>query len=172
MATLLKIKLVISFIIFILLFQFLIVQDLQSTHATIILNINYIEHDPIIINGDAEFEDIAQEEGWSGDGSFQNPFIIENLQIEGELIGNQIVQDVEALIILRNTNHNFIIRNCHLSNGMNGILIDSSVNGEILSNVILNDLQGIEIINSVEIEIDNNQQKQEYFLVLIRFLID
>ncbi|MHA1909534.1 MAG: hypothetical protein ACW98Y_19705, partial [Candidatus Thorarchaeota archaeon] len=36
-------------------------------------------HGPIAIDGDASFSDIAQLEGWPGDGSPENPYIIDGL---------------------------------------------------------------------------------------------
>jgi parallel beta-helix repeat protein len=39
-------------------------------------------HDPISINGDAEFVLTAQSEGWAGNGSLEDPYLIENLFID------------------------------------------------------------------------------------------
>ncbi len=40
-------------------------------------NIKYIPHGVIKINSNFDFENIAQQEGWSGNGTQENPYIIE-----------------------------------------------------------------------------------------------
>ncbi len=66
---------------------------------------------PIQINGDADFANQAATNGWPGDGSINNPYIIENLVI--------IANGTPAIEIM-NTNANFIIRNSTLIGSWNG----------------------------------------------------
>ena len=65
-------------------------------------------HAPIAIDGDANFTDTALLEGWHGDGSPENPFIIDRLDID--LGGNN-----GSCISITNTQVSFIISNCNLT---------------------------------------------------------
>ncbi len=47
----------------------------------------YVPHDPIRINSNAEFASMAGFEGWAGDGSPENPYIIEGYDINGSGYG-------------------------------------------------------------------------------------
>ncbi|MEA3559581.1 MAG: NosD domain-containing protein [Candidatus Thermoplasmatota archaeon] len=60
----------------------------------------------IIINSDTELEEEAFDNGWTGDGSEGNPFIIEDLEINGS--------GYDSSIYIGNTTHHFIIRDCTL----------------------------------------------------------
>ncbi len=66
----------------------------------------YVNHDVIIINDDTELANIASQEGWQGDGSSGNPYIIENYDIDatGEPVG----------IYLGNTTKYVTIRNVYI----------------------------------------------------------
>ncbi|MHA1924884.1 MAG: right-handed parallel beta-helix repeat-containing protein [Candidatus Thorarchaeota archaeon] len=80
-------------------------------------------HSPIRIVSDQNFTDTALAEDWPGDGSSQNPFIIDSLEIDrGGVSGN--------CISVYNTRVNFTIRNCLLT----GATIDPNA-GIFLSNV-------------------------------------
>ena len=46
-----------------------------------VMRVAGIPHDPIAIDGDASFSDTAQLEGWPGDGSPENPYIIDGLTL-------------------------------------------------------------------------------------------
>ncbi len=63
---------------------------------------------PIKINGNADFAAQATANGWPGNGTAANPYVIENLVIVTNLT------DTHAIDI-RNTNVYFIIRNCTVS---------------------------------------------------------
>lgn len=47
------------------------------------LSLEYIEHSPISINGNAEFNATAASEGWLGNGTSSNPYVIDGLNITG-----------------------------------------------------------------------------------------
>ena len=51
----------------------------KSTLANTLLE--YTPHNPILINGDSEFNSTAQAEGWLGNGTTSNPFVISGLEI-------------------------------------------------------------------------------------------
>nr|KXH73952.1 MAG: hypothetical protein AM325_13350 [Candidatus Thorarchaeota archaeon SMTZ1-45] len=61
-------------------------------------------HDPIVIISDSDFE----MQGWPGNGSENNPYLIEDLEIKSS-------QTVEACIQVSYTSVYFIIRNCTLT---------------------------------------------------------
>ena len=69
---------------------------------------SYTPHDPISINGNAGFTSQAVSEGWAGDGTEGNPYIIKNYDINASSAHG---------IKIRNTNAYFIIRNCVIHDG-------------------------------------------------------
>jgi parallel beta-helix repeat protein len=97
-------------------------------------------HSPIEIDGDTEFTAMALTEGWTGNGSSSNPFIIENLDIT---LGVTPV----ASINISNTNVHFIIRGCRLigpgATPSYGIYLENSNNGIIVNNLITNFADGL-----------------------------
>ena len=109
----------------------------------------YTEHDPITISSNSEFEDMAILEGWSGDGSPGDPYVIEDLSIS----------DVpERCIMIGNVDVHFIIRYClfnHSDSG-GGILIHSSSHGAIFSNIFQTHDFAITCENSEDMLIQNN----------------
>jgi parallel beta-helix repeat protein len=109
----------------------------------------------IAIDGDADFSDTALLEGWPGDGSPENPFIIDGLDI---------VIDGGDLISIRNTRVNFTISNCNLigaggwtpmSAGA-GIYLENVTNGELINNNCNNNPFGILLIDSHSNTVFNN----------------
>ncbi|MHA2141740.1 MAG: right-handed parallel beta-helix repeat-containing protein [Candidatus Thorarchaeota archaeon] len=87
-------------------------------------------HSPITIISDQNFTDTALAEGWPGNGSTQNPFIIDGLEIDrGGTAGHGIS--------ISNTRVNFTISNCHLT----GASIDPGA-GIFLSNVSYAEIAG------------------------------
>ena len=100
-----------------------------------------IPHAPIRIDSDADFT-LANgvSNAGTGDGSAGNPWVIENLEIDGALSGN--------CIYVGNTTEYFIIQNCNLSNSSGlvsqsyfsdaGIVLYDVQNGHILNNIIFN----------------------------------
>ncbi|MFX0044963.1 MAG: NosD domain-containing protein [Candidatus Hermodarchaeota archaeon] len=106
-----------------------------------------IPHGPIAIDGDANFADTALLEGWPGDGSPENPYIIDGLDID--LGGGE-----GSCIMIYNTLAFFIISNCNLTgggwgiNGGVGIYLENVANGELVNNTC-NDINGDGIFLSV-----------------------
>jgi len=104
---------------------------------------NYIAgtpHAPIFIDGDANFSDTASAEGWSGNGSEGDPYIIDGLTIDrGGSAGD--------CISISNTRVNFTISNCNLTgasvNPGAGIYLDNVTHGEITGNLIHNNFNNI-----------------------------
>jgi parallel beta-helix repeat protein len=71
--------------------------------ATTLSNSDLVTHDPILIMGDSDFASQATAEGWSGNGTSGNPYVIE---------GYYIFDD--SSIQIAHTRVSFVIRRCHL----------------------------------------------------------
>ncbi|MHA1936657.1 MAG: hypothetical protein ACW97O_00430, partial [Candidatus Thorarchaeota archaeon] len=100
-------------------------------------------HDPIVIDGDASFSDTALLEGWPGDGSPENPYIIDGFDIDlGGAIGH--------CISIYNTRVSFTISNCNLTGASNlgwaigaGISLENVTDGELVNNTCNSNVWGI-----------------------------
>ncbi|MFW9819665.1 MAG: NosD domain-containing protein, partial [Candidatus Thorarchaeota archaeon] len=109
------------------------------------LDISYIQnHAPITILGDSQF---TSENGViSGNGSSPNPYLIENLIIDGN--------NVSSCIYIFYTSAYFIIKNCTFynsteNNSGGGIKLEQVKNGNIYNNTITyNNGNGISLIYS------------------------
>jgi parallel beta-helix repeat protein len=82
-----------------------------------------INHGIISIQGNNEFKNQAKAEGWTGDGTKDNPFIIQNYRIKGN--------GTENLIYIVNTNVYFTLINLFLRNGKIGVNLGTVFNGNI-----------------------------------------
>ena len=81
----------------------------------------YTSHAPIEISSDADFA----TQGWPGSGTESDPWVIENLEING---GRGIV--------IHNTDDYFIVRNCYVHNStLHGISLSVAYNGIIENNI-------------------------------------
>jgi len=123
----------------------------------------YTIHDPIDINGEADFKTQAEEEGWEGAGTENEPYIIDGYEINGS--------DSKLCIRVNATSDHFIIRNCllydcHRGNqwwinsyyhpkGI-GIELSSVDNGRIENNTITDCTTGIKMRWSDDLIINNN----------------
>jgi hypothetical protein len=67
-------------------------------------------HAPIYINGNSQFASQALSEGWQGDGSPGNPYIIEGYDIDARVVAGVYCIHIES------TSVHFVIRDCHLFN--------------------------------------------------------
>jgi parallel beta-helix repeat protein len=116
-------------------------------------------HDPIWIDGDSNFSDTALVEGWPGDGTPENPFIIDGLEIDlGARVG--------ICIAISNTQVSFIISNCILTGAITdpwtgrgagaGILLENVTNGELVNNTCNNNIDGIYLYSSYSNTVGNN----------------
>ncbi|MEM3444912.1 MAG: NosD domain-containing protein, partial [Thermoplasmata archaeon] len=100
----------------------------------------------IHINGNSDFETQAQTHGWTGNGTRENPYIIENYVIDAH--GNYYG------IFIENTDVWFVIRNCHIYNATSsgtipygaGIGLRNVSNGTVKNNICHNSRYGILLI--------------------------
>ncbi|MFW9910298.1 MAG: right-handed parallel beta-helix repeat-containing protein, partial [Candidatus Thorarchaeota archaeon] len=100
-----------------------------------------ISHESIAIDGDVNFLDTALLEEWPGDGSPENPYIIDRLNIDlGGANGR--------CISISNTRVSFIISNCNLTGANYGICLENVINGEIVDNTCSSNYVGIFLYES------------------------
>jgi len=69
---------------------------------------NYTTRDPINIKGNEEFHEKAEENNWPGEGTEQDPYVIEDYEIDGS--------EPTYAIIIGHTDVHFVIRNNYLYN--------------------------------------------------------
>jgi parallel beta-helix repeat protein len=114
----------------------------------------YTNHDPIYINGNAEF---TSENGVTdGDGSESNPYIIESWDISASSTHG---------IEIRNTDAYLIIRNCSAYDGgsyYNGIYFYNVTNGRIENTISSNNYCGIRLYSSSYNNISNNSASNNF----------
>jgi hypothetical protein len=95
----------------------------------------------IYINGNKEFRKQASANGWSGDGTQRNPYIIEGYNIDAN--------GGSYCIMIENTDVWFVIQRCSLKNANNdayigaGIILRNVSNAKILHNKICSCITGI-----------------------------
>lgn len=118
---------------------------------------NYIQHDPIRIDNNTDLNDTAQSEGWPGDGSINNPYIIEEYEIDGDGHG--------YCLYIGNTTDHFVIRNCYLHDASgnssmwtkeSGLNIYNSEKGVVENNTVSNNYNGISTSECHDNKISNN----------------
>jgi len=118
---------------------------------------DHIQHDPIRIDNNTDLNETAQTEGWPGDGSINNPYIIEEYNIDGDEHG--------YCLYIGNTTDHFVIRNCYLHNASgnystwtkeSGLNIYNSENGVVENNTISNNYNGISTSECHDNKISNN----------------
>jgi len=113
-------------------------------------------HNPIHINGNEDFASQAATNGWPGNGTQENPYIIEGYEINAN--------GGTYCIWIENTNVWFVIRNCILWNATSpmsepdgaGIYLKNVQNGTIDNNTCTNNYYGIYMYSSSNNEVANN----------------
>ncbi len=142
-----------------------------------ILNINYVEHDPIIINSNDDFVTY----GFSGNGSSTNPYTIENYSITGE---SEYGIKICCISVF------YIIRNCYISLYYNtstyaiyledaddlasvinntceanyfGLYLNRCGFMDIVNNTFIFNTRGIYAFNSYGLDISNNYIANSFF---------
>lgn len=112
----------------------------------------YTPHDPISIDGDEDFAAQAAEEGWLGDGTEDNPYVIEGYEITRghECIylvstrahflirDSRLVSSSYKYCIFLNNVQNGRVQNCILENGSFGLYMLSAGNITVMNNTIIN----------------------------------
>ncbi len=129
---------------------------IPSESATSVFQYNGMN--PILIDGDEALRNQAQVNGWSGDGTEQHPFIIEECDINGSTYG--------YCFSISNTTDYFIIKNCYLHHAHrdnnpyastdSGIKFFDVKHATIENNTISTNNNGISVIKSNHNKIVNN----------------
>lgn len=102
----------------------------------------YTPHETIVINGDDDLANFCS----LGNGTLENPYIIENYDISGNTTGISII----------NTNAFLCIQNNQISNQTSGIFIYNAQNINISGNNLFNATNSIDISKSENIAISGN----------------
>jgi parallel beta-helix repeat protein len=96
-----------------------------------------IVHGPIAIDGDTDFNATAEAEGWTGEGTEDMPYIIENLDIDVDGGSSHCID-------IQNTRAHFIVRDCYLEDALaNGVNLENVTNFVIENNIVVGCQQGI-----------------------------
>jgi parallel beta-helix repeat protein len=129
----------------------------------------YTPHDPISIDGDADFASQAASEGWPGDGTEGNPYIIEGYEINASSTHG---------IEIKSTTYSFIIWNSSIKDGEKifygnyGIFLYNVTDGKIENCTIKNNRIGIFLDQTKKIIINDNKIQNNYYGINIDFSID
>ncbi len=117
----------------------------------------YTSHGVIRINNNTDFANQAAAEGWPGDGSQGNPYIISGYDIDAHGAGDAIY--------IGNTTVYFVIKNCYLHNASYhswpyflgaGINLYNVTYGILENNTYSNNLEGIMLYSSSSNILKNN----------------
>ncbi len=130
--------------------------------------VRYTTHDVIRINNNTDFSNQAAAEGWPGDGSQGNPYIISGYDIDAHGAGDAIY--------IGNTTAYFVVENCYLHNAsyhswpysVGGLIFYNTSHGSAENNTIVNNnWYGISICESNNNTIvRNNITENEYGLYI------
>jgi len=106
-----------------------------------------VAHDPILIDGNAEFTDANGVV--AGSGTESDPYVI---------VGWDISASTANGIEIRNTDAHFIIRDCYIHDGLSqiGIYLSNCVNGTLEDNTCLNNAKGVYLLSSSNNTFSNN----------------
>jgi parallel beta-helix repeat protein len=108
----------------------------------------YTPHDAISITSDEEFNSMAIDEGWSGDGTAENPYII-----TGFLLTDPTTQPFR----IWHTRVHWIFRDNIVEGGvLCGIYIVNTTNGILENNIVRNRHNGMAFRNVVNLTITQN----------------
>jgi parallel beta-helix repeat protein len=115
----------------------------------------YRSCNPISIDNDSDFVNFATEYNLTGDGSSENPYIIEFFNFS---------QSASNAFSLRNSSVSFEFRNNIISTGAYGIYLKNVTNGKIIQNRIVNTTQdAIYAENIINISISMNEIESSLF---------
>jgi len=114
-----------------------------------------ILHAPIHINGSADFANQAQQEGWSGNGTEENPYIIADYEINGHQGYGIHIENIWGVY--------FVIRNCTVWNSIRGIYLYNVKDGTLENNNCSGNGCGIYLCRSDNNEILGNNCSNNYY---------
>ena len=109
---------------------------------------SYTEHNIIEINSDVDFENQAASNGWIGNGSESNPYLIQNLNITNS----------SMCISISDVSVHFIISDCFINCTSilnNAIDLETAPNGIIENSIIKGGAIGVRILYSPSVRVEN-----------------
>lgn len=106
-----------------------------------------IPHAPIAIDGDLDFQSQAVSEGWQGDGTEGDPFVISNYEIDN--LGG-------SAILIQNTRVHFLVNDSRIHDADWGINLVNVMNGTVDNNTCLACAIDIWVSSSADLTISNN----------------
>lgn len=126
----------------------------------------------IRINSDAEFAYLAAQNGWSGNGTANNPYIISGYTIDARVSSGNTDG-----IYIGNTTVYFVIENNTISNASqndwengypynygDGIMLYNVTHGIVKNNILINNTNyGIAVYNSTNVTVENNILNNDSF---------
>jgi len=139
-----------------------------NTPAIVLVDFDNDLHPRIRINDNADFIMQADMYGWPGDGTEEDPFIIENKHIYGYGAG--------YCIYIGNTTSHFKVRNNHVerasgnhfeSFGNSGIYLYNVINGVLENNTVIENVIGIYLYNVIDGVLENNTVLENGYAMLI-----
>jgi len=120
------------------------------------LKLNYVPHDPILIDGDVQLNQTVLNEGWSGSGTENDPYIIDDLYISETVL----VDGVPISLTLKNINQHTVIRDNLLKSTTKyygyGIHLFGCSNITIMNNDIEFYAMALYVLNSDDVTIMRN----------------
>ncbi|NHJ86617.1 MAG: hypothetical protein FK734_14215 [Asgard group archaeon] len=129
----------------------LVGQNTEATERTINFTVKYdtngyIEHSPIFISGDYGFLSY----GFPGDGTKNNPYVIENFNITST--------GTDEGISIYDTTKYFVIRNCYIESLYTGIVLGEIMNGTatIQNNLFVNNFRAMQLFDISGLFVVNN----------------
>ncbi len=102
----------------------------------------------LIIKNNTNFRKKADEYNWTGNGTEIEPFIITDYNFK--------MDKEQTAIFIENTDVNFVIKNCNISNSSCGVVLLKVKNATIKDNRFYKDECGVRIFNSKHNSINNN----------------
>lgn len=124
-------------------FAFVISPAVQKTQVT------YIPHPVIGIDGTEELDTQATDEGWQGEGTEANPYLITGWEVSA--LGSY------AGIYVGNTSSHFAISECYVHDAAAAcILLFNVTNATVQGNICENSQQGIDVVSSESVEVIDN----------------
>lgn len=127
-------------------FEMPIATMINDSGHQMIFTASYTPHDPIVIMNNSDF--VSQ--GWAGNGTEEEPFVIENLSISNQ----------SECISISNTDVYFEIRDCLISassqSGSVGIMIDNVTHGMVMDCNIENHYYGVYLASSSNCTLTSN----------------
>ena len=130
-------------------------QEIGTTESAVIAQV-YTLHDPIHIDGNADFLSQGSSEDWQGNGSLGNPIIISGYSISA----------AEHMLKVENSDLHFEFSNNQLD-GLSwvwcGIAIIDSANGVIKDNYVRRAAAGIHVVTVENFTIQGNEVHDSEF---------